>query len=294
MFIRFSCSRFETLQGEPLKPRSILRLSSSPFLVLYIDDQNISFQADFGPTSNDIGDNKLEQLSSPPPTQHRSKRFVEITADNAEVQDNDINGWDMTLTKNGRPQQGSPTVSVTTAKIRRRRKNKPAGKKYKPFPERNWENEVLSFDDTDVNLVDDDENDGGDDEDDNDEADLQLDYEEDDLSEPEADQFRWSPAGKNAASSSGDDADLIPLPRGYRNRHKSGGVGEGSKNGGGGGGRRRDKVRKNRRGNNKAEIAASKGKPRGPQLPSLWKSFENQVKHFKNLCSSFQVVNYLF
>jgi hypothetical protein len=280
MISTFFC-RFESLDGEVVKPRTILRLVPAPFLLLYLDDRDVSFQADFGPTVSltTTADQEQDDDTDDVPRRRR-KRFVEITADLLEdggvPVSNDIGAWDVVSTKNKPSLTASPspvTMTATTAAVKRRKKNKLTSKKSAKHSadRRRMENEVLSFDDDDVaaGLSLDDDDDGDDDgEDDEDEV-LSFDYEEDDLSEHEADRFRWSTGSRMSSSSlsTGSGSDLIPLPRGYKSQR--------------GGGRRRTKQKKTKQGNVRAntEAAAPKGtvsKPRG-LLPSLWKSFEAQV-----------------
>ncbi len=284
----FFCCRFESLDGEVVKPRTILRLIPAPFLLLYLDDRDVSFQADFGPavtlttTAYQEEDDDTDGDDVP---RRRRKRFVEITADlledNAVPVSNDIRAWDVVVTTKNKPSlTASPspvTMTATTAAVKRRKRNKLTSKKSakQSADRRRMENEVLSFDDDDVaaGLSLDDGDDGDDDGDDDEDEVLSLDYEEDDLSEQEADRFRWSTGSRMSSSSlsAGSGSDLIPLPRGYK-----------SQRGGSSGGRRRIKQKKSKQGNVRAntEAAAPKGtvsKPRG-LLPSLWKSFEAQVQ----------------
>ncbi len=281
MISTFFC-RFESLGGEVVKPRTILRLVPAPFLLLYLDDRDLSFQADFGPAVTTTSEDQEQDDDTDDVPRRRRKRFVEITADlledGAVPVSNDIGAWDVVMTKN-KPSLTSPspspvTMTATTAAVKRRKKNKLTSKKSAKHSadRRRMENEVLSFDDDDVaaGLSLDDGDDGDDDgEDDEDEV-LSLDYEEDDLSEQEADRFRWSTGSRMSSSpSTGSGSDLIPLPRGYKSQR------------GGSGGKRRIKQKKSKQGNVRAntEAAAPKGtvsKPRG-LLPSLWKSFEAQV-----------------
>jgi hypothetical protein len=265
-----------------VKPRTILRLVPAPFLLLYLDDRDLSFQADFGPAGmTTTADQEQDNINDDVPRRRR-KRFVEITADLLEdvavPVSNDIGAWEVVTTKNKPSLTASPspaTMTATTAAVKRRKKNKLTSKKSAKHSSdrRRMENEVLSFDDDYVaaGLSLDDDGDGDDDgEDDEDEV-LSLDYEEDDLSEHEADRFRWSTGSRKSSSlSAGSGSDLIPLPRGYK-----------SQRGGSSGGKRRIKQKKPKQGNVRAntEAAAPKGtvsKPRG-LLPSLWKSFEAQV-----------------
>jgi hypothetical protein len=283
MISTFFC-RFESLGGEVVKPRTILRLVPAPFLLLYLDDRDVSFQADFGPTvSLTTTANQEQDDDTDDVPRRRRKRFVEITADlledTAVPVSNDIGAWDIVVTKNKPSITASPspvTMTATTAAVKRRKKNKLTSKKSAKHSadRRRMENEVLSFDDDDDAAglsLDDGVDDGDDDgEDDEDEV-LSLDYEEDDLSEHEADRFRWSTGSRMSSSpSAGSGSDLIPLPRGYK-----------SQRGGSSGGKRRIKQKKSKQGNVRAntEAVAPKGavsKPRG-LLPSLWKSFEAQV-----------------
>ncbi len=268
-----------------VKPRTVLRLVPAPFLLLYLDDKDVSFQADFGPAVTTTADQEEDNNSNDDDVpRRRRKRFVEITADlledGAVPVSNDIGAWDVVMTKNKASLTASPspvTMTATTAAVKRRKKNKLTSKKSAKHSadRRRMENEVLSFDDDDVvaGLSLDDGDDGDDDgEDDEDEV-LSLDYEEDDLSEQEADRFRWSTGSRMSSSlSAGSGSDLIPLPRGYK-----------SQRGGSSGGRRRIKQKKTKQGNvrTNTEAVAPKGtgsKPRG-LLPSLWKSFEAQVKY---------------
>jgi hypothetical protein len=284
MISTFFC-RFESLDGEVVKPRTILRLVPAPFLLFYLDDRDVSFQADFGPTVTlkTTADQEQDDDTDNVPRRRR-KRFVEITADlledSAVPVSNDIEAWDVAMTKNKLPLTASPspaTMTATTAAVKRRKKNKLTSKKAAKHSadRRRMENEVLSFDDDDVvaGLSLDDSDDGDDDGDDDEDDVLNLDYEEDDLSEHEADRFRWSTGSRMSSSpSAGSGSDLIPLPRGYK-----------SQRGGGSGGRRRIKQKKTKQGNMRTntEAAAPKGtvsKPRG-LLPSLWKSFEAQVQY---------------
>jgi hypothetical protein len=263
-----------------VKPRAILRLVPAPFLLLYLDDRDVSFQADFGPTVTTTSEDQEQDDDTDDVPRRRRKRFVEITADlledGAVPVSNDIGAWDVVMTKNKQSLTASPspppaTMTATTAAVKRRKKNKLTSKKSakQSADRRRMENEVLSFDDDDSLDDGDDGDDDGDDEDDV----LSLDYEEDDLSEQEADRFRWSTGSRTSSSpSAGSGSDLIPLPRGYK-----------SQRGGSSGGKRRIKQKKSKQGNVRAntEAAAPKGslsKPRG-LLPSLWKSFEAQVLH---------------
>ena len=273
-----------------MKPRSILRLSSPPFLVLFTADKDVNFQADFGPTADQLSlsstvvSNELDTATMQPP-QRRPKRYVDIMANNNDdMQDNDIGAWDRMSTSLPPSPTSLPAITATTAKIRRRRKKPAPGvKKYKQSPpDRNWENEVLSFDDAGE---DDDDKDDYDDDDDNDDV-LNLDYEEDDLSESEADKFRWST--QDGAAVGGD---LIPLPRGY-GKHRSGSRGSNRNNSRSSSRRRKNRNRANRRTNKKTEAAeaapkSSNNKPRSQQLPSLWKSFEHQVAYYLSSESSY-------
>ncbi len=268
-----------------VKPRAILRLVPAPFLLLYLDDRDVSFQADFGPAVTlTTTDQEQDNINDDIPRRRR-KRFVEITADLLEdggvPVSNDIGAWDVVVTKNKPSLIASPspaTMTATTAAVKRRKKNKVTSKKsakHHSADRRRMENEVLSFDDDDdvagLSLDDGDDNGDDDGEDDEDEV-LSLDYEEDDLSEQEADRFRWSTGAKMSSSpSAGSGSDLLPVPRGYK-----------SQRGGSSGGKRRFKQKKSKQGNvrTNTEAAAPKGtvsKPRG-LLPSLWKSFEAQVR----------------
>jgi hypothetical protein len=284
MISTFFC-RFESLDGEVVKPRTVLRLVPAPFLLLYLDDRDVSFQADFGPTvsltttADQEQDDDIDSVDVP---RRRRKRFVEITADlledSAVPVSNDVGAWDVAMTKN-KPSltASSPTVTMkaTTAAVKRRKKSKLTSKKSAKHSadRRRMENEVLSFDDDDdvAGLSLDDDDDGDDDGDNEDEV-LSLDYEEDDLSEQEADRFRWSTGSRMSSSpSAGSGSDLLPLPRGYK-----------SQRGGSSGGRRRIKQKKTKQGNARSNTEAAApnkrtvSKPRG-LLPSLWKSFEAQV-----------------
>ncbi len=275
--------RFESLDGEVVKPRTILRLVPAPFLLLYLDDRDLSFQADFGPAVTTTSEDQEEDDDTDDVPRRRRKRFVEITADlledGAVPVSNDIGAWDIVVTKNKASLTASPspvTMTATTTAVKRRKKSKLTSKKSAKHSadRRRMENEVLSFDDDDVvaGLSLDDSDDGDDDGDDDEDEVLSLDYEEDDLSEQEADRFRWSTGSRMSSSSpfAGSGSDLIPLPRGYK-----------SQRGGSSGGRRIVKQKKSKQGNVRAntEAVAPKGivsKPRG-LLPSLWKSFEAQV-----------------
>jgi hypothetical protein len=272
-----------------VKPRTILRLVPAPFLLLYLDDRDLSFQADFGPTVTTTSVDQEQDDDTDDVPRRRKKRFVEITADlledGAVPLSNDIGAWDVVSTKNKPSLTASPsptvTMTATTAAVKRRKKNKLTSKKSAKHSadRRRMENEVLSFDDDDVvaGLSLDDVDDGDDDGDDDEDEVLSLDYEEDDLSEQEADRFRWSTGSRMSSSlSAGSGSDLLPLPRGYK-----------SQRGGSSGGRRRIKQKKTKQGNVRAntEAAAPKGtgsKPRG-LLPSLWKSFEAQVLYCTEL-----------
>jgi len=198
--------RFEDMSGIPISPRKLVRVNRTPFVLLR-SDQSQDFEADFAPKSE---------------MKIRQKRFIEISAD---IHPNDIESFDR-----------HDELEEPKKKFGERKK-KNMKKKYRYDVKS--ENDVLMKDDEVLDLYDDDLDD------DLDGDVLDLDYEEDDLSVHEADQFRYKPG----------NSEFLPYPSNHgKGRNK----------------KERKPSRKNKKGKKK------KNKEENSVLPGIWKSLSHQ------------------